>query len=73
MFFSRFLIDRLTMKKIMIKLGRSFFQYPIQNDKKSENNGMIRQNKLFDPSNKTIPDHCRNSMKKEYPTYEFLE
>lgn len=73
MFFSCFLRDRLTIKKIMIKLGRSFFQHPIQNDKESENNGMIRQNKSFDQSNSTIPDHYRNSMKKEYPTYEFLE
>lgn len=73
MFFSRFLRDRLTMKKFMIKLGRSFFQYPIQNDKESEKNGTIRQNTSFDLSNTTIPNRCTKSMKKEYPTYEFLE
>ena len=73
MFFCCFLRDGLTIKKIMIKLGRSFFQHPIQNDKESENKGMVRQDTSFDSSNETIPDRCRNSMKKEYPTYEFLE
>ena len=73
MFFCRFLRDGLTIKKIMIKLGRSFFQHPIQNDKESENSEMIRRNTPFDLPNETIPDRHTKSMKKEYHTYEFLE
>ena len=45
----------------------------IQNGKESENNGPIRENTPFDLSNTTIPDRSTKSMKKEYPTYEFVE